>query len=211
MKLPHMSTENAIVVGVAAMLVLASLGVGGYLLYRAANPPAGKPFSQETIPGWEVFPASKENGRDRITNEQQSFSAEAPEGWTAVMTNSNLVSLARKDFLECNTTVRLGSNDGYLSASALTEQLNPPGPKPQEKHRYAGTIVVGGWPAATLTIFGHLEDVTREVDIPKGNILFIAEMHMKGLLNEQQNFVEHPRRKECEDVFEDFVAGFKIG
>ena len=210
MKFPQMTTENAIVVGVATVVVLASLGIGGYLLYREANPPPPEPTSQETIPGWETFSATEEGGRDRITNQQQHFSAEAPEGWTAVMTNSNLISVGREDFPECRMTLRLGSNDQYLSASGLTEQLNPPGSKPQEKHRYAGTIVVNGWPAATLTIFGHLEDVTREVDVPKGNILFIAEMKMKGLLNEENNFVEHPRRQECEDVFQKFVETFQI-
>src|SRR3989344_3850900 len=205
-----MTTENAIVVGVAALVVLASVGVGGYLLYREANPPAQEPPSQETISGWETFSATEEGGRDRITNEQQHFSAEAPWGWAAVVTNSNLISVGREDFPECSMTLRLGSNDVLLSASGLTEQLNPPGPKPQEKHRYVGTIVVGGWPAAVLTILGHLENVTREVDIPKGDIIVIAEMSMKGLLNEQRNFVEHPRRKECEDVFERFLGTFQI-
>lgn len=164
--------------------------------------------SQTDIPAWQVFPPSADVP-SRITNEQQGFSADAPAGWTATMVNSNLMQVGREDFSECRFFARLGSNDEYLSASALTEQLNPYGPKPQEEHRMAGTIEVGGWPAAALTVRGLLGDVTREIDIPKGNILFIIEMKMKALLKDG-NFEPHPRREECDAAFEEFLKGIQI-
>lgn len=204
-----MSRQLKIFIGIVIVTVLAAAVVVAFFFAMDSRDEPGS--SSETIPGWEVFPADQEGGRDRITNEQYAFAAEAPDGWRAAMLNSTLVGVQREDFPECSMTLRLGSNDGRLSASGLTEQLNPPGPKPQEQHRYVGTIVVGGWPAAVLTVLGHLEDVRREVDIPKGDIIVIAEMTMKGLLNEQKNFIEHPRRKECETVFEGFLGTFQIG
>ena len=203
-----MNRQLKIFIGIVIVTLLAAAVIVAALFMMDSRKDPGS--SSETIPGWEVFPADQESARDRVTNEQYAFAAQAPDGWRAALLNSTLVGIGREDFPECSMTLRLGSNDGLLSASGLTEQLNPPGPKPQEKHRYVGTIVVGGWPAAVLTILGHLENVTREVDIPKVDIIGIAEMSMKGLLNEQRNFVEHPRRKECEDVFERFLGTFQI-
>ena len=205
-----MTTENAIVVGVATVVVLASLGIGGYLLYREANPPPPEPTSQETIPGWETFSATEEGGRDRITNEQQKFAAVAPEGWEATLPNSGTAAISKEDFPECSINVVLGSNDGYLSASGYVDQLNPPGPKPPtEEHRFAGTITVGGWPAAIVTILDKFGGEQKEVDIPRGNILFIVRMNMKGLV-EDNKFGPHPRLSECEQALDDFLTGFQI-
>lgn len=192
------------------VLVISVAGGAGLWWFDRNEAQDAAERSQTNISGWQVFPA--EGGLpSRVTNEQQGFSADALEGWSAVLVNSNLVTVGREDFPECSFSLRLGSNDEYLSASALTEQLNPYGPKPQEEHRMAGVIDINGWPAAVLTIRGLLGDTTREINIPKGNILFIVEMKMKGLLDEQKNFQPHPRRQECEDAFEAFLKNFQIG
>src|SRR3989344_6952230 len=203
-----MNRQLKIFIGIVIVTLLAAAVIVAALFMMDSRKDPEPPSTD--IPGWQIVPADQEGARDRITNEQYAFAAEAPDGWRAALLNSTLVGVGREDFPECSMTLRLGSNDGLLSASGLTEQLNPPGPKPQEKHRYVGTIVVGGWPAAVLTTIGLVENVTKEVDIPKGNILFIAEMRLKAFGDEQRGFIEHPRRKECEDIFEGFLGTFQI-
>ena len=179
MRIPSLFTERTIIIGIAILVVAASLIAGGYVWYtksRVKLPPQETPLL-----GWQAIPASGERGEDRITNEQQKFAAVAPLGWKASIPNSGTAAISKEDFSECTMTLVLGSNDGYLSASGYVDQLNPPGPKPPtEEHRFAGTITVGGWPAAIVTILDKFHGEQKEVDIPLGNMLFIVRMSIKG-------------------------------